>query len=294
MKKAILPILTILICIIVYGFRQNIITGIYKIAYKDSLNYIDNDFSNNFEFQYFKKTNDFTPKNKEELISILYTIIDSETNEFVIFCENEYKNCVKDAEDILYDNVTLPAINTYVHPYNAYSEISISKTDYNIVILNVTKQYNADEIVYIEDKLSSIEKEIIKSDMTTKDKLLAMHDYISDYAKYVDSDDYAKASALLLHRKARCSAYTDLMAIYLSKLNIPNYRIASEKHIWNYLYMDNNWYHIDLTWDDPLLNNNSQVILHDFFLIDTNKLKELNTNSHNFDENIYIEAKNNQ
>ena len=293
MKKAILPIVTILICIAIYMCRNNIVASIYKFAYKDSLNYIGSNFSNDYEFEYLKKTDDFTPKNKEELIQILYTIIDSNTTEFVIFCESEYKTCNQDAIDILYDNVTLPAINTFVHPYNSYQKISFSNTDYNIIVVNINKQYSQDEINYIEDKLDSIIKEIIKDDMSSKDKLLTIHDYISDYTKYVDSDDYAKASALLLHRKARCSAYADLMAIYLSKMNIPNYRIASEKHIWNYLYIDNEWLHIDLTWDDPLLPNDKQIILHDFFLINTDKLKEFNTDSHFYDQNIYLEANKN-
>lgn len=293
MKKAMVLVLLMLLCVLIYIERNEIIISIYKIAYKDSLKYVGNDFENNYEFSYLQKTDDFTPKNKKELINVLYTLIDSETYEFVIFCENEYKNCVDDANDILLDNVTLPAINTYVHPYNSYKEISIGKTDYNIIIVNINKQYTEDEIIYTEEKLNIIENEIIKPSMSNKEKILAMHDYIINYTKYVNSNEFAKASSLLLYRKARCSAYTDLMAIYLSRLGIPNYRIASETHIWNYVYLDNKWSHIDLTWDDPILNNNKQVLLHDFFLIDTNKLVELNNDKHIFNRDVYIEAKEN-
>ena len=124
-----------------------------------------------------------------------------------------------------------------------------------------------------------------------------MHDYIADNTKYEDNILYAKANALLLYKRARCSAYTDLLSIYLYKLNIPNYRIASEKHIWNLLYIDNEWLHIDLTWDDPVLSNGKDKTLHDFFLITTKKLEELdpidkdtNTSSHTYNKEIYKEA----
>ena len=31
---------------------------------------------------------------------------------------------------------------------------------------------------------------------------------------------------------------------------IKNYKIASSNHVWNYVYIENNWYHLDLTWDE--------------------------------------------
>ena len=281
----------ILIIVGIYVFRIKIVQTVYKYLYKDSLTYKENEYSNNYEFKYIKKTNDFTPSNKEELINILYTIIDSDTEEFVIFCEDEYATCNKDIDDIQNDNTTLQAINTFVHPYNSYQKISIGNTKFNIIILNIYKKYTKDEIDYIEKEVNRIEKEIITGDLSTKDKLLKFHDYVINYTMYVDSDLYTKANDLLKHKKARCSAYTDLMSIYISKLKLPNYKIISEDHIWNYLYLDEKWSHIDLTWDDPVLPDNKQILVHKFFLIDTNTLKEFGIDSHEFNKDVYIEAK---
>ena len=79
------------------------------------------------------------------------------------------------------------------------------------------------------------------------------------------------------------------MAIYLNKLGIKNYKISSEQHIWNYVYLDGRWYHLDLTWDDPVLSSGEEVLSDTYFLITTEELKKLNDSQHNFNTNIYQE-----
>ena len=81
------------------------------------------------------------------------------------------------------------------------------------------------------------------------------------------------------------------MAIFLNRLNIPNYRISSSDHIWNFVYLDNNWYHLDLTWDDPVTDSGVNMRLDTFLLITTEQLENLNTNYHIYNKTIYPEAK---
>ena len=80
------------------------------------------------------------------------------------------------------------------------------------------------------------------------------------------------------------------MAIFLNYYNIPNYKVVSENHVWNAVYINNAWYHLDLTWDDPILSNGENVLEHSYFLITTEKLKSLDTTQHNFNENIFTEV----
>ena len=127
------------------------------------------------------------------------------------------------------------------------------------------------------------------------------HDYIINYTKY-DSDymiDTNKntypthpysAYGLLTEKKAICSGYSDIMAIYLNKIGLKNYKIASEEHVWNYVFVNNNWYHLDLTWDDPVNSNNTDILIHDFFLITTEELEHMGIEEHNYNKNLYLEA----
>ena len=79
------------------------------------------------------------------------------------------------------------------------------------------------------------------------------------------------------------------MAIFLNKLNIPNYKISNNEHIWNLAYINGQWLHIDLTWDDPVTDKN--VNRDNYFLITTTELNKQVDNSHSFDKNIFVEAK---
>ena len=68
--------------------------------------------------------------------------------------------------------------------------------------------------------------------------------------------------------------------------------ISTINHIWNAVNINNEWLHLDLTWDDPVTDTNENVLLDDFFLISNNKLVGKNTKQHNYDINIYKEIAN--
>ena len=90
-----------------------------------------------------------------------------------------------------------------------------------------------------------------------------------------------------------CGGYSDIMAIYLNKLGIKNYKITSENHIWNLLELDGVWYHLDATWDDPVASDGNQYLIHNFFMISTEELlkpillKDFRSNFFNFHSLIF-------
>ena len=82
------------------------------------------------------------------------------------------------------------------------------------------------------------------------------------------------------------------MAIFLNKIEVPNYKISGEDHVWNLVYLDGKWLHLYLTWDDPVISNGENILLDKFFLITTDELKALNTGYHDFNEEYFVEAVN--
>jgi transglutaminase/protease-like cytokinesis protein 3 len=80
------------------------------------------------------------------------------------------------------------------------------------------------------------------------------------------------------------------MTLFLEKLDIPNIKIATNKHVWNLVYLNNNWYHLDLTWNDPINDNGEDILSHKFFLISTEELRSHNTEDHSYNIDIYAEA----
>ena len=80
------------------------------------------------------------------------------------------------------------------------------------------------------------------------------------------------------------------MAIFLDYYDIPNYKVISENHIWNAVYLNNKWYHLDLTWDDPVMKDGSNTLEYTFFLITTKELEEQATNQHIFNKSVFSEV----
>ena len=196
--------------------------------------------------------------------------------------------------------MTLPTIKkNYVHPFNSFKHIETTYDEYGKVTINIDKLYNKNDIELIKAKVVDIEKEIWKDSMSVEDKIKEAHNYIINHSKYDKerSDNqivnYKSDSAYgtLLEGYSLCGGYTDSMALFLEDLHIKNFKVSSENHVWNALFLNNKWYHLDLTWDDPITNTGEDILEYNFFLIDSNELKELEAEEHLYDEEIYSELK---
>lgn len=65
----------------------------------------------------------------------------------------------------------------------------------------------------------------------------------------------------------------DSMAVFLGKMGIKNIKISNISHVWNLVYLNGAWFHLDLTWDDPVVNTNENLLLHNYFLITNTDLQ---------------------
>ena len=262
------------------------------------------EYSKEIDYEFVQITNDFSAKNYEHLLNIIYTILDSGNNEYSFYCDDSYKECLDVINDLIVVNEEsiLSDINNYVHPYYTYSNIAIMTNNYGKVTITINKQYSDEEIKYIEEQLNLIETEVTKDLTDNKDKILAVHDYIINNTKYdknrannMNSQKFADsrthtAYGLLSEKKSLCGGYSDLMSIYIHRLNIKNIRISGNNHVWNLVELDG-WKHLDATWDDPVTNTGEDMLLHDYFLITTDELRNTDEVEHQFNENIYVEAK---
>lgn len=266
-----------------------------------------NEYSLNKDYEFVQITDDFIVKDYEHLLNIFYTILDSGEKEFYFYCSDEYENCVNDIDKLIPDdtnneNDILSDINNLVHPYNSYQSLTVVMNKYGKITVKIKKQYNDSDIKYINSSIEKFEKENIKNDISDEDKIRLFHDYIINNTKYdqerannLDKEENSKSEShtavgLLKNHISLCGGYSDIMSIYLHRNNIQSIRISAEKHVWNLVYINNKWLHLDATWDDPVTNTGAQILIHDYFLIDTNTLHKYDAIEHNFDKNVYKEA----
>ena len=271
------------------------------IAYfsKEEIVLTKNEYFREYDFEYVQNTVNFEPMNSQDIMNIFYTVINSGMDSFTFYCPEEYENCTNDIKDLANDQVKLSHINNYVHPYNSFKHIETQYSSIGEVTITVSRSYNNEEIEAVNAKVEQIYNTIINESSTDIEKIRVIHDYIINNSKY-DSDrsdrniiNYKSDIAYgpLLQGWGICGGYSDAMELFLEKIGIKSYRVSSESHVWNAVYLDGSWYHLDLTWDDPVTSNNTDLLQHDYFLITTTQLLGKELTEHNFDENIYLELK---
>ena len=300
MKKYIILIFLIILFGFTFAFRKPLYNLYRTYIVKEQKEVVltaSNDYSRDYSFNFVSLTDDFSPNNYQNLLNIYFTILNSGEDEFSFYCQDDYKECLTDVDNLANDQKTLSAINNFVHPFNSFRHLETTYDDYGKVTLNIDHIYNSSEIKLINAKVKEIEKEIWNNTMSDEEKIKQAHNYIINNSKY-DKDrsdnnivNYKSDTAYgtLLEGYSLCGGYTDAMELFLEDLNIKSYKIASENHVWNAVNLNNTWYHLDLTWDDPITNDGSDILEYNFFLITTPELEEIENEQHNYDKTIYSE-----
>ncbi len=254
--------------------------------------YKSSNFDNSFINNKFNIKNDDIVNNYNELLDMYFTIIYNDYKNYIFNCN--YDNCINDIEK-LDNNKDFNSINQFVKVYSSYENIYNSYSMNKRINVKVTKRYSEEEIKQINDKIDSIIKELkIDKEENVYDKIKLFHDYIANTNKY-DSDrennsskyHSDKAIGTLFEGYSVCNGYADTMSIFLDKIGVSNIKVATDDHVWNAIYLNDKWYHIDLTWDDPINNLKKDMIIYDYFMITTDELLNKNDNEHSFDKEIY-------
>lgn len=258
-----------------------------------------NEYYRDYDFDFVKNTSNMEPRNKQELLNVFYTIINSGEDNFTFYCPDSYSQCLNEVEKIANDQDLLSHINNFVHPFNGFNHIETQYDSLGKVSVQIQKSYSKQQIKEIDNKINELMQSLVISDDSDINNIGRVHDYIinhsvydsgrSDYGITTYSSDIAYGP--LFQGYGICGGYTDAMELFLEKMGIKNYKISSEQHVWNAVYLDGKWLHLDLTWDDPVVSTGENLLEHNFFLIDTPALLKLEQTEHTFDQNIYSELK---
>lgn len=310
MKKMIIPTICIIIIIITALFSGKISSYINnKINYNQEVVLSNtNNYYKDDGFMYVNLTDNFTPYSYQDLINITYTAINKGWDSFTFYCPSEYPSCVEDMGKISNDKVLLTHISNFVHPYNSFTNFATRIYESGEISFKITHVYTDEEIKAIDAEIDKIIANVTSSDKSPKENLRALHDYIINNTKYDENIGKTGlksniAYGLLFEHYATCNGYTDVMAIMLSKLGYKNYKIAttpdqisykSTGHVWNAVYFENKWLHIDLTWDDPVSESGADYLYDKYFLVNNEEMKkadsgEVSLEEHNFDSSVYLE-----
>lgn len=303
MKKTLVILGTTLIIIgVLLLYQEDLQKVYYQILRKitqEELVLDKNEYYRDYDFEFVQNTDNMEPGNKQDLLNVFYTIINSGVENFTFYCPDSYSGCLKDVEKIANDQDLLSHINNFIHPFNGFNHIETQYDSLGKVTVQVEKSYSNQQVMETKEKVDVLAQELIIPNDSDINNIRRVHDYIINHSVY-DSDrsdydittyDSDIAYGPLFQGYGICGGYTDAMELFLEEMGIKSYKVSSEQHVWNAVYLDGVWLHLDLTWDDPVVSTGENLLEHNFFLIDTPSLLALEQTEHNFNKSIYSELK---
>ena len=249
------------------------------------------DYSNVNVNKYFYNQLDETSKtiykalesNKENMKSGTYRIDFGDSFSDILNGENGqdelgdyYQSAI---EAYTYDNPDVFYLSPNKMYLNVETTTSASNITYNVYInCGNENNYFADEFTSQEQVENAIEKvEYVKDILLGKrtgddyEDIKMVHDYLVDNIEYdtsISADNIYDVYGALVNRVAVCEGYARSFKYILDEMGIPcvlvigtgtNSRGEIERHAWNYVELQGNWYAVDCTWDDPIIVGSGSV-----------------------------------
>lgn len=208
--------------------------------------------------------------NKNEFDKIL------KTEDGMTVLSNEYQNAVDalryDNMDFYYIDFTKMVLKTITYTqgkkvsYQVY--LTYSENDSNYLEENLTEEKINQQLKEVNEKADEIIKNAQGSNYQ---KIQYIHNWLIDnleYDKTYTESNTRDIYGALINGNVVCEGYAKSFKYLLDKLEIPcilvsgeaiNSENKRENHMWNYVKINETWYAVDVTWDDPIILNNGEL-----------------------------------
>lgn len=285
------------------------------------------DIQNNEEYNFEEVINNKYYYNQlNDNAKLIYASIENNLNNmktgtYKIKLANEVANVLK------YDNGEEMLNKDFQSAWDALSldRMDIFFIDVSKISLNIKKTTHLNNVTYSLAIVSEDETGYLKDGLTSKidvnsilnqikdnrdsiirnvtgdkySKVLQVHDWIIENLEYsldIQNANTYNLYGALINKSAVCEGYAEAFKYILDELGIPcilvsgtatNSEGITENHAWNYVQIDEKWYAVDTTWDDPIVKGFGYVtnsVKHKYFLQGSKKMNENHTTRGNITE----------
>ena len=164
-----------------------------------------------------------------------------------------------------------------------YTRDSITMQDYviqlkyrhNLSPATVQQWRNETEQVTLQ-----LASSLFAQDMPDYLKVLKIHDWVVNHTRYniknMQEMGNHQAYGALVKGSCVCMGYAEAGLVLFQAAGIETRYISgdgtnsagqTEAHAWNAVKVDGQWYQLDMTWDDPVTNDGSDILRYDYFLL---------------------------
>ncbi len=149
----------------------------------------------------------------------------------------------------------------YVNGYK-YTKFTAGDT-IRLLVFNATYAYTMQERDAIIPDIDAVATGIlmnVSEGASDYDKIKYIYDTLVLQTDYVpDSPDNQNVISVLLNKKSVCQGYAKTLQLLLNRLGIPCCLVTgivgdSQRHAWNVVKADGDWYYVDVTWGDASYN----------------------------------------
>ena len=213
----------------------------------------------------------------EELKAAVYDNIRQYNTSFSIAYKGNTSTLSQDLDNIL-EGIQTDVTMTYEAGTISSSLYSMSYSA-NDATINFTLNYltTAEQEAFVDSEVERIAGELFTSTMSDLEKVKAVNDYIvlnTTYSTQTTASPHA-AYAILKEGKGVCQAYALLAYRLLKEAGLDAYYVTGVAgggpHAWNLVEVNGKWYHLDTTWNDPVLNASagdmSDFVRYKYFLV---------------------------
>ena len=169
---------------------------------------------------------------------------------------------------------------------NSISTLDAKLGGYSYFIIDFEYDFDSETLNTMKKELEQKACEIIASnvarDMPPYMKVFIVHNYIINNCRYAsdyetnNDPSYYTAYGALVKGKAVCDGYASAAKILFDLCGIENIKISGTSkgsgHAWNLIRLDNDYYHIDTTWDDPVSYNGIDYLKYNYYNLTDNEI----------------------
>ena len=216
--------------------------------------------------------------------------------------QEEYQSAI---EAFTYDNPEIFYIDVTKMYINIETIQKFFSTKYNVYISNAKDPtylsdsfYSKEQIEQCEQQIQNIKNKILKEidGKNYVEKIRYMHDYLIDTIEYeqtLKKDNIYNIYGALVSKTCVCEGYAKALQYLLNEAGFENVIVTgtgtnsdgrTENHAWNYVKIDDEWYAIDTTWDDP-------IIVGGGILTDTIRYRYFLKGSNTMNKNHFVSTK---
>lgn len=190
----------------------------------------------------------------------------------------------------IYDHPELFYLDLTKMSLHIKSSSIATKTTYRVSLVpnNVTSYLSSSftSKTDVENAINKVQNEktnivnSISKESSNYDKALKVHDYLVknlEYETSLQEENNRNIYGALIEKNVVCEGYAKAFKYLMDELNIECILVSgtatnssghSEAHMWNYIKLNDNWYGVDVTWDDPVIIGNTSsknIIRHNYF-----------------------------